>query len=168
MAAVLWRTCPGAGDIGADLIERKRLALPKPHEGGSYFRPSGCLPPTDGGRRYTAGPGDCVPAVARAVCSWLTKTLPACSREAVPKPNDGADFLRPSGWSPNVERVVIFVRARHKKLKIATSELHEETARRALCVQVFEKPPSFGSYGLDAHVKLGAAHRAVAQPAVLP
>ena len=41
------------------------------------------------------------------MCSWLMKTLPTFSRVAVPKPNDGALFLPPSFWSPNVEYVVM-------------------------------------------------------------
>ena len=55
MAAVLWRTCPGAGDIGADLIERKRLALPKKAPRGRVGHAAVWLLAADRGRQQVHG-----------------------------------------------------------------------------------------------------------------
>ena len=79
--------------------------------GGSCLRPSGCLPPTELGSLYTAGPGECIPAVASAVCSCETKTLLATSRVAAPKPKAGAVLLLLLICEPKVELFMMFILA---------------------------------------------------------
>ena len=86
---------------------RKRFAVPKLHVGGSFLRPSGCLPPTLDGSWYMHGPGLPRPAHESDMCFGVRKTLAAVSREEVPKPADGALRMRERGCAPNVVRVVM-------------------------------------------------------------
>ena len=81
---------PGPGVRSASRSVMKRAPLLKPYDGALALRPSGCVPPIEGGMSYFAGPGECIPAVASAVCSCETKTLFATSLVAAPKPNEGA------------------------------------------------------------------------------